>query len=180
MNAKKVSWMVSTTASASASKRANVTDTTSTTTNTTANTAANTMANTMWWENGVIPPPHRTVFRRADAVRHASLTIFFARALSTRAPLYSLHHALLTAHVSLHNRFSSPVSLQHRFFNVFLNSCLYILDLDRNSNISLSLCSHVLPTLLVSRTSTNAAFISCKCVNSLFHHNDGKHDGKND
>ena len=56
--------------------------------------------NTLWWGNGVIPPPHRTVFRRVDAGGHANLTcaIFFAHALSTHALfLFTTHFSPRTS-----------------------------------------------------------------------------------
>ena len=131
----------------------------------------------MWWENGVIPPPHRTVFRRADAGRHASLTcaIFFpipasssSHALFPHAHPFSspirtsLQHALLFTIVSLHHRF---------FFSIFLNSYLCFLGLGPNSNLSLSLSAATCSQRSSSQEpQQKRSFVSCKCVNCVFHH----------
>ena len=58
---------------------------------------------TLWWENGVFPPPYRTVFKRADARRRAIFTcaIFFTHAFPHAYPfprltflfsIFSLQH----------------------------------------------------------------------------------------
>ena len=118
----------------------------------------------MWWENGDFPPLHRPCLGEHmqgstqawpaqpsfPYLRH----LLYTRAFFSRAPL------------SFHTHFSLPhISLQHRFLLQHPSQFSFIYFRLRPQFEFLSLCGHVLPTLLVSRTATNAAFISCKCVN---------------
>ena len=105
----------------------------------------------LWWENGVFPLPHRTAFKRANTRR---CTIF---ACSIFFPHTLFHTRTLFLAILLF----SILSLQH------LSQSLFILKLlDCNSNSSRSLCSHV-PNAPHLKNATSAAFISCKCVNSV-------------
>ena len=115
----------------------------------------------LWWENRVFPPPHRTAFRRADARRRT----IFPCAIFFPSPAPSSLHTLFP-HAHPYPRTASFL-YSIFLFSIFLNSCSD-LDFLRPQFESLSLYSHLLPTLLISRTATNAALTSCKCVNRVF------------
>ena len=124
----------------------------------------------LWWENGVIPPPHCTAFRRVDARRRAIFpcAVFFpSPAPSSLHTLFPHAHPYPRTLFSLASFLYGILSVPHLFSSASFSILVYILDFLRPQFQSLSLCSHVLPTLLVSRTATNAALISCKCVNRV-------------
>ena len=113
------------------------------------------MLGPLWWENGNFPPPHRPCLGKpmldgalsspAPSSLHMCFFLTCTPFILPHALLFTTHFSSLrvllftthfsSSHVSLHHRF-----LHHRlFFSVFLNSCLYISDLNHNSNLSLSL-----------------------------------------
>ena len=130
------------------------------------------MLRPMWWENGVFPPPHRRAFRRTGARRRAIFPCAISPTPSSLHTLFPHTRTPILARFSVQHPFSTAFFLYRIFsphlflFCILLNSCSY-LDFLRLQFEPLSLCSHVLPTLLVSRTATNTALISCKCVNRV-------------
>ena len=99
----------------------------------------------VWWENGDIPPLHRPCL--GEQMQDGTLAwpapssfpylrhLLYTRAFSSRTPL-SFHHALLfITRTSLYHSFLFSIVF---FFGILLKSCLYISDLDRNSNLPLS------------------------------------------
>ena len=110
----------------------------------------------LWWENGVTHHYRLTVVR-AEQRGSSGADGGGGGGEGVSCP---------RAHFSLRHPFQAPSSSAPVFlYAPFV--CQTPVFLDRNSHFSLSLCSHVLPTLLVSRTATNAALISCKCVNRV-------------
>ena len=111
---------------------------------------------------------HRTsftcaIFFLASLPAPSSLSHLLCRIPSCRISFCRISSSnLLTIHFSLYN---TNFTLSHILFSTsFFTLLLFARFPCPWTAIPISLCSHVLPTLLVSRT---AAFISCKCVNRV-------------